>query len=137
MSGMSSIYEFSSDVSEQEAPKPLPEQEYRASVRGVEPAVSKSTGSPMMVLTYLVGPDQYPADFTEGNPDGEEFKVYVTLRDDARTRFRIRKLCEMHGVKPSRTLNMPDFIGQEVIVKVSHEEYQGEMRARVTPTRQV
>lgn len=137
MSDLGSVYEFSEDLSKQEQPMPLPVGDYRATVQGVEQAISKNSGKRMMVLTYTVAPDQYPADYTEGNPDGEQFKVYVSLTDDARTRFRIRKLCEMHGVTPARTLNLPDFIGQEVIVNVTHEEYQGEQRARVAPIRQV
>jgi hypothetical protein len=137
MSEVQSVYEFSTDLSKQEAPPALPVGDYRATVQGVEGRNSKNSGKPMMVLTYLVGPDQYPADYTDGNADGETFQVFVVLQDDARTRFRLRKLCEMHGVTPTRTLNFPDFIGQEVIVSVTHEEYQGEQRARVTPTRQV
>lgn len=138
MSGsMPSVYEFGGDLATAEAPPPLPVGEYRATVQGVEAAVSKNSGKPMAVFTYIIAPDQYPADFTEGNPDGEQAKVYVSLVDDARNRFRLRKLCEMHGVTPSRTLNLPDFLGTEVIVSITHEEYQGETRARMNPIRQV
>lgn len=137
MADMSSVYEFSTDLSQQEAPTPLPVGEYRATVQAVVPQISKSSGRPMAVFTYHISPDQYPADYTEGNPDGEQLNVYTSLVDDARNRFRLRKLCEMHGVTPARSLNLPDFIGQEVIVNVTHEEYQGETRARATPVRQV
>jgi hypothetical protein len=137
MPDMSSVYEFSDDLSNAAPPVPLPVGEYRATVQAVEPRISRSSGKPMAVVTYLVAPDQYPADYTEGSADGETFQHYRPLEDSPRNRFLLKKFCDIHGVTPSRTLNLPDFIGQEVIVSVTHEEYQGEQRARVTPIRQV
>lgn len=134
---MASVYEFQEDLAKAESPPPLPVGEYRASVQVVEPSISKSSGKPMAVFTYLISPDQYPADFTNGSADGEQGRVYVSMVDEPKNRFRLRKLCEMHGVTPSRTLNLPDFIGTEVIVSVTHEEYNGETRARMNPIRQV
>lgn len=135
MPDISSVYEFSQDIASAEAPPPLPVGEYRASVRSVEAAVSKSSGKPMMVLTYNISPDQYPADYTEGNADGETLTYYHPLEDTPRNRFRLRKFCEMHGVAASRRINLPDFIGQDVIMNVSHEDYQGLPQARGNPVR--
>lgn len=135
MTELSSVYEFSQDIASAEAPPPLPVGEYRASVRSIEAAVSKSSGKPMMVLTYSISPDQYPADYTEGNADGETLMFYQPLEDTPRNRFRLRKFCEMHGVAASRRINLPDFIGQDVILNVSHEDYQGMPQARGTPVR--
>lgn len=137
MPDLGSVYEFSADLKDATPPSPLPVGDYRGTVQAVVPQISKSSGNPMAVITYHVSPDQYPADFTEGNADGEQFQFYLPLTDNPRNRFRIRKFCEMHGVTPSRSLNLPDFIGQEVIVQVTHEDYQGETRARVSPIRQV
>ena len=137
MAELGSVYEFSGNLADAEAPPPLPVGEYRAAVQAIAPQISKNSGKPMAVITYHISPDQYPADFTNGNADGEQMLFYLPLVDDPRNRFRLRKFCEMHGVTPARTLNLPDFIGQEVIVNVTHEEYQGEQRARVTPIRQV
>ncbi len=135
MTELSSVYEFSQDIASAEAPPPLPVGEYRASVRSVEAAVSKSSGKPMMVLTYNISPDQYPVDYTEGNADGETLTYYHPLEDTPRNRFRLRKFCEMHGVAASRRINLPDFIGQDVIMNVSHEDYQGLPQARGNPVR--
>lgn len=135
MTELSSVYEFSQDIATAEAPPPLPVGEYRAQVRSVGAAMSKSSGKPMMVLTYNISPDQYPADYTEGNADGETLTYYHPLEDTPRTRFRLRKLCEMHGVAASRRINLPDFIGQDVILNVSHEDYQGLPQARGNPVR--
>ncbi len=137
MTELGSVYEFSDDLSKAEPPVPLPGGEYRATVQAIQAQISKSSGKPMAVTTYRITPDQYPADYTEGNPDGEQLITYTSLSDDPRNRFRVRKWCEAHGVTPSRTLNLPDFIGQEVIATVTHEDYQGETRARVGSIRQV
>lgn len=135
MTELSSVYEFSQDIATAEAPPPLPVGEYRAQVRSVVAAVSKSSGKPMMMLTYSISPDQYPADYTEGNADGETLTYYHPLEDTPRNRFRLRKFCEMHGVAASRRINLPDFIGQDVIMNVSHEDYQGLPQARGNPVR--
>lgn len=137
MADLGSVYEYATPLNEAEAPPPFPLGQYRATVQAVAPQVSKSSGKPMAVITYLISPDEYPADFTNGNPDGETFQFYLPLADEPRNRFRLRKFCEMHRVTATRSLNLPDFIGQEVLVDVTHEEYQGETRARVTPARQV
>jgi hypothetical protein len=137
MTDMPSVYEFSEDIGNAEAPSPLPVGDYRASVRHVEAGISKSSGKKMMVVTYIVSADQFPADFTEGNPDGESFKVYQSLEDTPRNRFMLRKFCEMHGVAPSKRINLPDFMGTEVILNVSHEEYQGMPVGRANPVRAV
>jgi hypothetical protein len=135
MTEISSVYEYSQDIASAEAPPPLPTGEYRASVRSIEAAISKSSGKPMAVLTYYISPDQYPADYTEGNADGETLTFYAPLEDTPRNRFRLRKFCEMHGVVASRRINLPDFIGQDVILNVSHEDYQGMPQARGNPVR--
>jgi hypothetical protein len=136
MSGsLPSVYEYGDDIANAAPPSPLPEGEYRATVQAIEARNSKSSGKPMALVTYLISPDQYPADFTEGNADGETMQFYRPLEDTPRNRYLLKKFCEVHGVTPARRINLPDFIGQEVIVSVTHEEYQGEPRARVQPVR--
>lgn len=136
MSELPSIYEYTSNLAEAEAPSPLPEGEYRASVRSIDAQNSKSSGKPMAVLQYVVSPDQYPADFTDGDADGTVLMFYRPLEDTPRNRYLLRKFCEIHGVKPSNRLNLPDFIGQDVILSIKHEEYQGVTQARATPIRE-
>jgi hypothetical protein len=137
MSGsLPTVYEFQQPISDAEAPKPLPAGEYRAVVKMVEPKMSKSSGKPMADFTYSISADQYPADYTEGDPDGTTLHSYVSLVDTPRQRFQLRKLCEMHGVVAGSRLNLVDFMGTEVIVKIEHEDYQGVPQARLTPVRE-
>jgi hypothetical protein len=134
---LGTVYEFSKPSNEAEAPQPIPASEYRASVRAVEAKNSKNSGKPMAAFSYHVSAEQYPADFTDGDPDGVVLTFYLPLEDNARNRFRIRKHCEAHGVAATHRLNLPDFIGQEVIIKIEHEDYQGAPQARITAIRGV
>lgn len=135
MSELGSVYNFNSDISKAEAPQPLPPGEYRGSVVHAELAVSKSSGKPMLVTQYRVSSDQFPPDFTDGNPEGELFRVYTSLEETPRGKFMVRKFMEMHGVAPSNRLNVPDFLGQEVVLNVSNEDYQGMPQGRAVPVR--
>lgn len=135
MTELGSVYEYSDNIADAAPPSPLPAGDYRASVKAIEAKNSKASGKPMAVLSYHVSPDQYPADYTEGNPDGETMMFYRPLEDTPKNRFLLRKFCEMHGVSASKRINLPDFIGQEVIIKVEHEDYQGSPQARATPIR--
>jgi len=132
------VMELDFDLNDVTPPVPLPAGEYRATVRNVEHAVSKSSGKSMAVFDYYISPDQYPADYTDGNPDGEVIRTYFSLDMSVpRNRWRWKQLHQMHGVRivPGR-LDLTAFIGRDVIVEVSHEEYQGEVRPRVNPIRE-
>lgn len=135
--GLGSVYTFTSNLAEAEQPQPLPVGEYRASVRIAELAPSKSSGKPMLVLTYHVSADQYPADYTDGNPDGETLKVYRSLEETPRNKYMLKKFCEMHGVAPSNRIVATEFIGQEVMIRIDHEDYQGMPQARANAVREV
>jgi hypothetical protein len=138
MSGtLPTVYAFTGNIADAEAPKPLPVGEYRGVVRLVEPKVSKASGKPMMDVTYVISAEQYPADYTDGNPDGTPLHVYQSLDDNPRNRYQLRKFCELHGVVASNRINLPDFMGTEVILRIEHEDYQGIPQARATPVREV
>jgi hypothetical protein len=134
---MSSVYTFQSNIGDAEPPVPLPVGEYRGNVRSAEIALSKNTQKPQLVISYHVDPSQFPPDYTDGNPDGEVFTVYQSLADTPANRYRLRKFCEKHAVVPSNKINAPDFIGQDVILQITHDEYQGMMTARAAVARGV
>lgn len=137
MSELGSVYEFQNSIADAQEPIPLPTGEYRAGVQSAELAVSKSSGKPMLVLTHIVSPDQYPPDFADGNPDGEKLTVYVSLAETPRNRWNLKKLGEKYGVVIANRLDATAFIGQEVILNVEHEDYQGAPQARANPVRAV
>jgi len=137
MSELGSVYEFQTNIGDAEQPKPLPIGEYRGSVRIAELKVSKASGNPMLAVTYHISADQYPADYTDGNPDGETLSSYISLKETPRNKWMLKKFGEMHGVSIANRLVATDFIGQEVILKIEHEDYQGMPQARATPVRAV
>lgn len=134
MTDIPSVYEFSSDLADAIPPSPLPAGEYRAVVRSAEPHQSK-TGNRSIKVSYHISPDQYPADYTDGNADGEMLTHYQGAEDTPKSRYALKRFCEMHGVVPSRSLNLIDFMGTEVMVQITHEDYQGIPQARVRPIR--
>lgn len=137
MSELGSVYEFQTDIGEAQQPSPLPVGEYRASVKIAELKVSKSSGKPMLVLSYHISSDQYPADYTDGNVDGEVLLTYASLAETPRNKWLLKRFMEMHGVAASNRLVITDFIGQEVVVKIDHGDYQGMPQAQATPVRAV
>jgi hypothetical protein len=138
MPELPSVFEVDCDLNDAKPPVPLPVGEYRATVRSCEQQISKSSNKPMAVFTYYISPDQFPPDFTDGNPEGELLTTYVSLDlTNARNRYRWKQLHQMHGVRivPHR-IDLTQFLGRDVIVNVTHEEYQGEPRPRVNPIRE-
>lgn len=127
-----SILEFSSSIASAEAPPPLPVGEYTMTVTGCEHKVSSNTGNPMIVTTFRVAPEDYPADFdSESYPDGVSMTLYTMARDVANDRFRIRKLCEACGVAATRKLDLNGFMGMTARGNVQHEDYEGVANARI------
>ena len=128
-----SVIEFSTDLNEQEAPVPLPEGDYEAEIRSVEIKESQRK-TKYAEVTFLISPDQYPADFSEdGNPDGEILKYRrVSLEDNPRSRFNTRKFIEAIGAPLGKRIDLNQWIGCRANVTIGHDEYEGEMRANVT-----
>lgn len=130
MSDAPSILTFSEDISEQEAPVPLPVGDYPAVIRGAVRKTSKTSGKDYCAVTFFVAPEAYPADYTEGNPDGEVLSYNrVPCDDSPRGRYKIRKFTEAIGAKGGREINLNDWIGLSAILSIGEEEFEGEKRA--------
>jgi len=132
MSDVPSVVEFTEDVGQQEAPEPLPPGEYLATIRGAEARTSQRD-TKYAAVTFHISPDQYPADFTEGDPDGETIIFRrVPLEDTARARFMLRRFCEAIGATPAKRIDLNEWVGLEAMVTVAHEEYEGMPRATIS-----
>lgn len=128
-----SVTEFSQDISAAEAPKPLPARSYTASIVKAEARIS-SKGNKMGVLTFLITPDQFPADIVPSDfpSEGVTLSYYrMSLEDNSRARWQIKKLSEVLRVPVSRTVDMNDFMGKRALLTVKNEEYEGEMRSQI------
>lgn len=127
-----SILEFSEDLSTAEAPVPLPAGDYTAEIRAAEKKTSATTGNEYGSVTFFIAPEQYPADYTDGDPDGTTLTYNrVSVKDTTAGRYRLRKFCEAIGAKLGKKLDMNEWVGLTATVTVKNSEYEGEPRAEI------
>jgi len=130
-SNMTSIIEYGEDISNAEAPKPLPANTYSGVIEACEAKLS-AKGNEYVALSIRIPADQYPMDYTDGEPDGTLLSYNrVVIEKTARGRYRMKKLCEACGVRASSHVDLNDFVGQPVTVAVKNSEYEGEPRAEI------
>lgn len=136
-----SVIEYDVDVNDAKPIPPLPPGEYPASVIGAEMQTSKNTGNRMIMVTHIVRPENYPVDFTDGDPDGTKLINYIVVEPSPKYFFAIKQACQTYGV-PIRKLpnggsrvDAQDFIGQDVLVTTTTEEYQGRVNAKIKSVR--
>lgn len=133
-----SIVEYSEDVSQAEAPPPLPIGDYSAEITQALVVPNKDgSGKRHYVVAFRIEADQYPADYNEGDPDGTTLRVqYLSAEDNQAKRVRLRRFCERAGIpvptnRCDQAFRDENWVGQKVRVRVKHETYEGETRAAV------
>lgn len=128
-----STFEYSSDVSQQEAPPPLPARTYPAQVTKSEAKRSKNNPDNVIWhLSFTVSPDAYPADYTAtSDPTTLLYARVVLNKDDARSRFQLKQLCDKLRVPVSRTLDVSLALGKMANIKVKHGSWEGLPRAEI------
>jgi hypothetical protein len=132
---LSSIIEFSTDLTKAEAPEPLPAGEYEAVIRSAEVRISQKD-TRYAEVRFNISPDQYPADYKDGNPDGATI-IYrrVSLEDNPQARWGTKRFIEAIGAPLGKKVNVSDWIGSDAVIEVSHETYEGVNRAVVNRVR--
>lgn len=134
MSGSSeptSLMEFSSDLSEAEAPPPLPVGEYPATIVKAEIKDSQK-GNKYLALMFRIEPESYPADFIDGNPEGETLAYNrLVLQDTPQGRYRARKFNESVGAPNSTRIDPNEYMGLTATVGIVHDTWEGEKRAQI------
>ncbi len=131
MTEQSSIIEFSEDIANAEAPVPLPVGDYPADIRS---AVRKrsNAGNEYAQVGFFVAPESYPADYSEGDPDGMLlYYQRVSLQDTPAARHRLRKFLEAIGAPAGKSVDLNDWVGRTATIAVQHDTYEGETRAVV------
>jgi len=132
MSGSSSILVYSADVAEQEAPPPLPTGPYPAEIISTARKTSQTSGNEYVSVGFRINPDAYPADFTEGDPDGTTLSYNRLLTDDSpQSRYRMRRFCESIGARAGKEIDINDWLGLTATIEVGENEYEGEKRAEI------
>lgn len=128
-----SIVEFSEDISAAEQPEPLPVGEYAATIRQAEVKTSQR-GTKYAAVTFLIAPEEFPADFpTENAPDGKVI-VYrrCSLEDNPQARWMLRNFCEAIGATAAKRIDVNEWIGLEARVQIDHDEYEGVVREQIS-----
>lgn len=121
-----SVFEFTADVSTQEAPPPIPKGKYLASITAAEPKVSANSGNTYCDITFTISPDQFPPDYAATQQDALNLHHRtVVLKDDARSRYNLRKFCEAVRCPVSRKFDPNDLIGKSAMLTIDHRPYQG------------
>ena len=130
-----SIIEFSQDISEQEAPPPLPIGEYPAVVESLDIRTSATSGNEYLAVILRVNPDDYPADFDpdrENYPDGVILNYNrLQLDDTARNRYAFKKFCEALGAPMGKQVDPNDWVGMSCRVGIAHRPWEGEDRPNI------
>lgn len=129
-----SVVEFSEDISTAEAPVPLPAGDYLAEIRGAERKIGSTSGKPYAAVTFFIPPEQYPADYTEGEPDGTTLSFNRTsLQDTPASRFRVKRFCEAIGAPmKGNSIDLNDWVGRTATVTVTHGEFEGLPKAEIS-----
>jgi hypothetical protein len=131
-SELPSVIEFDEDISEAEAPVPLPVGDYPAEVRAAVQKAAQQTGNPYASVQFFINSEAYPADYTEGEPDGMLLTFNrVSLQNTPAGRHRLRKFVEAIGAPGGTKIDLNDWIGRTATVTISHDTYEGEVRANV------
>lgn len=127
------IIEFGEDISDAEAPEPLPQGVYPAEVTSATAGESKSSGRLQITTRFRVSPDDYPADYPmEHAPDGFERSTWTPCGDNPNGRHRTRQLCEALGVPASKNVDLSDFIGKTCRIQIAPDtNLNGEPDARI------
>lgn len=120
-----SVVEFSEDVATQKQPDPLPKGTYPAEITSAVVKLSKA-GNKYAEIGCKIDANNYPPDWTEGDPDG--LVLYyrrVTLEDNPASRFRLKEFVKNAGLPAiGRELNIMDWLGRNVRVDVEPERGQ-------------
>lgn len=131
MEELSSVIEFEEDLSTVEAPKPLPAGLYDATIQSAEPQMSKDGLKLMAKVMYSISADQYPVDYTDGNPNGTTLTQYIMLGKDARSKYALKKFIMGIGAPLSNTVDLNTWVGLTCKIEVVNELYEGMETARV------
>lgn len=131
MSDIPSVIEYNEDIDAAEAPPPLPLGDYPAEIRTAE-IKNSSKGNDYVNVTFYIAPESYPADFTEGDPDGTTLSFgRLSPANTAKARFGMRKFKDAIGAPGGKTLDLNDWIGLNATVEIVHEDYEGMPQAKI------
>lgn len=130
MSG--SILTFSEDITNAQPPPPLPVGPYPAEIIGAQRRTSATSGNEYAQIMMRINAEAYPADYIDGDPDGTMLMYNrMVIADNPSTRHRWRVFMERCGGPLGRTIDLNTLVGLTCTVEITHQEFEGEMRAQI------
>lgn len=127
-----SIIEYSQDLSHAEQPPLLPAGPYPAEIIGASEKISKTNGHKYLSVVMRINAESYPADYTEGDPDGVELQYnFIRLEDTPRDRYNMRRFLERIGAPLTRRVDLDGLIGRTATIEVTHNEWNDEQRLQI------
>jgi len=130
-----SVVEFSMDLGKQEAPEPLPVGNYLGIISAVTVKMSQRE-TKYAEVAFKISADQFPADYDDGNPDGMTlYYRRCSLEDTANARYGTRRFCEAIGAPLGKKIDTATWLHSEAELEITHEPYEGVMRANVNRVR--
>src|SRR5215472_207783 len=129
---MTGIMTFSEDLNNAQAPAPLPLGRYPGEIVSAAEKVSQTSGNTYANIQFRIQAASYPADFTDGDPDGITLSYNRLLMEDTpQARWRWRKFLEAVGGRLSRQIDLTELLGLTGILDITHDTYEGEKRAQI------
>lgn len=128
---LSSIISYDDDLTNAERPMPLPTGVYVGEIVSTEH--KQGAKASYVSVGFSISPDQYPVDYTDGNPDGTIINyLRVPTGKTPQQKYRMRKFCEAIGAPLGNTLDLNEWVGLAAKVTVVHEPYEGEDYAKIS-----
>lgn len=127
-----SVFDMGGDVASQDAPPPLPARTYLAQITGAEAKVSQNSGNTYADIELTIDALQYPADYAaiEQGPTKIHYRM-MTIAPTARSRYRWKQFGEKCRVAVGHNLDLNDFVGKTVNIKIKHRLYNGETQPEI------
>lgn len=127
------VLELEEDLSTVEAPPPLPTGIYTGIIKDVKPDMS-AKGNAYLSVSFHISPDQYPPDFSGGNPDGMSLvyrRVPWNVAGNQQAMYNLRRFIETIGAPMGNRIDINDWVGLEARITVEHEAFEGTTRAQI------
>lgn len=128
------VIELDESLADAEKPPELPAGVYVGEVQDVQKATS-GKGNEYFAVTFVIAPDEIPADLREHYEDGARLfwnRTIVPKKGDRRALWNLRKFIEALSLDSNTTSIDPnEWMGRKARLRVVIGKYQGEERAEI------
>jgi hypothetical protein len=130
-----SILSFSKDITDAPPPPLLPVGPYPAEIIGAVKKIG-ANGDEYAQIVFRINAESYPADFTDGDPDGTIlYYNFLKTADTPTNQHRWRVFLQKVGGPLGRTVDLNALIGLTGTVDLTHQPpnaFSDEPRAQIS-----